>query len=124
MPTSTGLLTDRYELTMLSAWVTEGTVHHRAVFETFARRLPTGRRYGLLAGLGRLLPMAAPLSPMKDHLWNPILGRPWTATMAHRLSPMRGHPWSPTLDRRRVMTGRTTSQAHSRDESGHCKSRQ
>ncbi len=59
MPLSPAYLTDRYELTMLSSWVTEGTVDHRAVFEGFARRLPEGRRYGLLAGLGRLLPMIA-----------------------------------------------------------------
>jgi nicotinate phosphoribosyltransferase len=49
------MLTDRYELTMLSSWVTDGSVHHRAVFEAFARSLPEGRRYGLLGGLGRLL---------------------------------------------------------------------
>ena len=58
-PVSAGLLTDRYELTMLSAWVADGTVEHRAVFETFARRLPEGRRYGLVAGVGRLLPLVA-----------------------------------------------------------------
>jgi putative nicotinate phosphoribosyltransferase len=52
---SPGLLTDRYELTMLSSWVTDGSVHNRAVFEAFARRLPEGRRYGVVAGLGRLL---------------------------------------------------------------------
>jgi nicotinate phosphoribosyltransferase len=52
---SPGMLTDRYELTMLSSWVGDGTVHHRAVFEAFARRLPEGRRYGVLGGLGRLL---------------------------------------------------------------------
>ena len=55
MRLSPGMLTDRYELTMLSSWVNDGTVHHRAVFEAFARRLPDGRRYGLLGGLGRLL---------------------------------------------------------------------
>ncbi len=51
----TGLLTDRYELTMLDSWVREGSVEHRAVFEMFARRLPPGRRYGVLAGLARLV---------------------------------------------------------------------
>ncbi len=50
-----GMLTDRYELTMLSSWVADGTAGHRAVFEAFARSLPDGRRYGLLGGLGRLL---------------------------------------------------------------------
>jgi putative nicotinate phosphoribosyltransferase len=55
----TGMLTDRYELTMLDSWVRDGSVAHPAVFEAFARRLPEGRRYGVLAGLGRLLPMIA-----------------------------------------------------------------
>lgn len=53
----TGLLTDRYELTMLDSWVRDGSVDEPAVFEAFARRLPEGRRYGVLGGLGRLLPM-------------------------------------------------------------------
>jgi putative nicotinate phosphoribosyltransferase len=53
----TGLLTDRYELTMLDAWVRDGSAGNSAVFEVFARRLPEGRRYGVLAGLGRLLPL-------------------------------------------------------------------
>ena len=57
MTSSPGMLTDRYELTMLDSWVTDGSVHHRAVFEAFARRLPEGRRYGVLGGLGRLLPL-------------------------------------------------------------------
>jgi nicotinate phosphoribosyltransferase len=52
---SPGMLTDRYELTMLSSWVADGSVRHRAVFEAFARNLPVGRRYGVLGGLGRLL---------------------------------------------------------------------
>ena len=56
-PAGTGLLTDRYELTMLASFIGEGVAGRRAVFECFARRLPPGRRYGLLAGLGRLLPL-------------------------------------------------------------------
>ncbi|HWJ67122.1 MAG TPA: nicotinate phosphoribosyltransferase [Nocardioides sp.] len=51
----TGLLTDRYELTMLDSFVRDGSVDRPSVFEAFARRLPEGRRYGMLAGLGRLL---------------------------------------------------------------------
>ena len=58
-PSSPGLLTDRYELTMLTSFVTDGSAEHPAVFEAFARRLPEGRRYGVLAGLGRLLPLIA-----------------------------------------------------------------
>lgn len=49
------LLTDHYELTMLSAALRDGTASRRCVFEVFARRLPTGRRYGVVAGTGRLL---------------------------------------------------------------------
>lgn len=52
---STALLTDHYELTMLQAALADGTAHRRSVFELFARRLPTGRRYGVVAGTGRLL---------------------------------------------------------------------
>jgi len=53
--TSTALLTDRYELTMAAAALAEGTAGRRCVFEVFARRLPEGRRYGVVAGTGRLL---------------------------------------------------------------------
>ena len=48
------LMTDRYELTMLSAALKDGTAHRHSVFEVFARRLPSGRRYGVAAGQGRL----------------------------------------------------------------------
>jgi len=51
----TGLLTDHYELTMVRAALRSGTAHRRAVFEMFARHLPNGRRYGVVAGTGRLL---------------------------------------------------------------------
>jgi nicotinate phosphoribosyltransferase len=52
---STALLTDRYELTMLASALRDGSASRTCVFETFARRLPTGRRYGVVAGTGRLL---------------------------------------------------------------------
>ncbi len=56
LPVSTAaLLTDRYELTMLRAALADGTAGRRCVFEVFARRLPHGRRYGVVAGTGRLL---------------------------------------------------------------------
>ena len=54
-PVVTGLLTDKYELTMLAAALRDGTAHRRTTFEMFARRLPNGRRYGVVAGTGRLL---------------------------------------------------------------------
>ncbi|QNN54808.1 nicotinate phosphoribosyltransferase [Nocardioides mesophilus] len=52
---STALLTDHYELTMLQAALAAGTADRRSVFELFARRLPEGRRYGVVAGVGRAL---------------------------------------------------------------------
>jgi nicotinate phosphoribosyltransferase len=52
---STALLTDHYELTMLQAALRSGAAHRRSVFEVFARRLPDGRRYGVVAGTGRVL---------------------------------------------------------------------
>jgi nicotinate phosphoribosyltransferase len=53
--TSTALLTDHYELTMLEAALASGAAQRRSVFEVFARRLPDGRRYGVVAGTGRLV---------------------------------------------------------------------
>ena len=50
-----GLLTDKYELTMLAAALRDDTAQRRTTFELFARRLPEGRRYGVVAGTGRLL---------------------------------------------------------------------
>jgi nicotinate phosphoribosyltransferase len=56
---SAGLLTDHYELTMVNAALRDGTASRSCVFEVFARRLPTGRRYGVVAGTGRLIEMLA-----------------------------------------------------------------
>ncbi|MBZ6372308.1 MAG: nicotinate phosphoribosyltransferase [Microbacterium hominis] len=52
---STALLTDRYELTMIDAALRDGTASRRCVFELFGRRLPGARRFGVVAGTGRLL---------------------------------------------------------------------
>ncbi len=54
MTTSTALLTDHYELTMVQAALRAGTANRRSVFEVFARRLPEGRRYGVVGGVGRV----------------------------------------------------------------------
>jgi nicotinate phosphoribosyltransferase len=51
----TALHTDHYELTMLSAALRDGTADRQCVFEVFARRLPPGRRYGVVAGTGRVV---------------------------------------------------------------------
>ncbi|MGV8850304.1 MAG: nicotinate phosphoribosyltransferase [Propionibacteriaceae bacterium] len=52
---STALLTDQYELTMVRAALGSGMAGRRSVFELFGRRLPSGRRYGVVAGVGRAL---------------------------------------------------------------------
>ena len=52
---TTALLTDHYELTMVRAALGSGTAFRRSVFELFPRRLPEGRRYGVVAGTGRAL---------------------------------------------------------------------
>ncbi|MCR2824498.1 nicotinate phosphoribosyltransferase [Microbacterium sp. zg.Y909] len=52
---STALFTDRYELTMLDAALHDGSAQRRCVFELFGRRLPGARRFGVVAGTGRLL---------------------------------------------------------------------
>ncbi|MBB5167773.1 nicotinate phosphoribosyltransferase [Mycobacterium sp. AZCC_0083] len=49
------LLTDKYELTMLAAALHDGTAERRTTFELFARRLPEGRRYGVVAGTARFV---------------------------------------------------------------------
>ena len=57
MPASfeTSLLTDMYELTMLDAAMKSGTANRHCVFELFGRRLPATRRFGVVAGTGRVL---------------------------------------------------------------------
>jgi nicotinate phosphoribosyltransferase len=52
---STALLTDHYELTMLDAARHSGKWETECVFDVFTRRLPSGRRYGVVAGIGRVI---------------------------------------------------------------------
>jgi nicotinate phosphoribosyltransferase len=52
---TTALLTDHYELTMLRAALQAGTANRHSIFELFGRRLPPGRRYGVVCGVGRAL---------------------------------------------------------------------
>ena len=62
MPTahgdSTALLTDQYELTMLASALAAGSAFQRCTFEVFARGLG-GHRYGIVAGVPRLLDAVA-----------------------------------------------------------------
>ena len=55
MRVTTALLTDRYELTMIEAALRSGRAHRPCVFEVFGRRLHGGRRFGVVAGTGRVL---------------------------------------------------------------------
>lgn len=71
---SRALLTDQYELTMVQAALASGAAYRRCVFEVCARRLPAGRRYGVLAGTGRFLDALtqfrfgdAELASLRDH---------------------------------------------------------
>src|SRR5947207_574168 len=68
IPTSAALHTDHYELTMLSAALRDGTAGRHCVFEVFARRLPTGRRYGVVAGTGRIVEQLSDLRFRHDEV--------------------------------------------------------
>ena len=52
---STALKTDHYEITMVASALQSGIAERRAVFEAFARRLPAGRAYGVVAGADRIV---------------------------------------------------------------------
>ena len=52
---SPAMITDMYEYTMLDAALKDGTANRKCVFEIFTRHLPEGRRYGVVAGTGRIL---------------------------------------------------------------------
>lgn len=74
MHQSTALLTDMYELTMVESTLQSGAADRESVFEVFSRRLPAGRRYGVVAGTGRILEQLADfrfsdaeLSYLRDH---------------------------------------------------------
>lgn len=58
-PPSSALHTDHYELTMLEVALRSGVASRRAVFEVYARRLPPGRRFGVVCGVGRLVDQLA-----------------------------------------------------------------
>ncbi len=49
------LLTDRYELAMLGAYLREGIAQRRAVFELSLRKLPRHRRFMVVAGIDRIV---------------------------------------------------------------------
>ncbi len=63
-----GLHTDAYELTMLDATLRSGIADVPAVFEVFSRALPERYRYGMFAGLGRLLESIGHFHFAAEHL--------------------------------------------------------
>lgn len=70
---------------MLQAALRSGTAHRRSVFELFPRRLPEGRRYGVVAGVGRALDAierftfdASTLAALEDVVDRPTLD--WLAS--------------------------------------------
>ena len=68
MLSTSALLTDRYELTMLQAALKSGKAHRKGVFEVFSRTLAGGRRYGVFAGTGRLLELIKQFQFSKDEI--------------------------------------------------------
>jgi nicotinate phosphoribosyltransferase len=67
---ASGLLTDHYELTMLDAALRNGVADQPCVFEVFGRRLPEGRRYGVVAGTARLIDLILDFTfPTDDVQW-------------------------------------------------------
>ena len=73
MLTSSALLTDRYELTMLQAARHSGKADRPSVFEVFCRSLPGGRRYGVVAGTGRLLERIRDFTALDRELLVPLV---------------------------------------------------
>ncbi|TFD77683.1 nicotinate phosphoribosyltransferase [Cryobacterium fucosi] len=91
MTESSAFRTDRYELTMVDAAIQSGTAGRECQFEAFARRLPSGRRYGIVAGTGRLLELIRDFRFTDAELaWldaNSVVRRPtldWLADYAFR----------------------------------------
>lgn len=79
---TTALLTDKYELTMLAAALRNGTADRQTTFEVFGRRLPEGRRYGVVAGTARLVE-ALPEFTFDDDALSMLAGFLDPATLAY-----------------------------------------
>ncbi|MDG2112342.1 MAG: nicotinate phosphoribosyltransferase, partial [Actinomycetota bacterium] len=92
----TALMTDLYELTMLDASLRSGVAHRRATFEVFARRLPPGRGYGVVAGPGRLASLLADFRFSSDDIdYLSGLGRFSDDLLEHlRTFRFEGDAWS------------------------------
>src|SRR2546421_6338380 len=78
---STAFLTDQYELTMLASALADGSASRRCTFEVFARGLHS-HRYGVLAGVARLLDALSRFQFDEEHL-----------TFLHRMLDARTVDW-------------------------------
>ncbi|HET9255340.1 MAG TPA: nicotinate phosphoribosyltransferase, partial [Pseudonocardiaceae bacterium] len=78
---STAFLTDQYELTMLASALADGSAFRRCTFEVFSRGL-RGHRYGVLAGVPRLLEAISRFRFDDEHL-----------TFLHRMLDPRTLDW-------------------------------
>lgn len=67
-PDNYGLLTDLYQLTMVSCYAGEGLADRRASFELFARRLPPGYSYLIAMGLTQAIDYLNNLRFSERHL--------------------------------------------------------
>lgn len=65
---STAFLTDMYEYSMLNDALYDGSAFRKCVFEVYTRSLGSGRRYGVFAGLGRLLSALKEMRPTEGEL--------------------------------------------------------
>lgn len=65
---STAFLTDMYEYSMLNNALSDGSAFRKCVFEVYTRDLGAGRRYGVFAGLGRLLSLLKDMRPTEREL--------------------------------------------------------
>ena len=92
----TALMTDLYEVTMRDAALRSGIASRRATFEVFARRLPPGRGYGVVAGPGRLAEQLAEFRFTESEItYLESLGRFSDELLSHlRSFQFEGEVWS------------------------------
>ena len=104
---SLALFTDQYELTMLSAALADGTAERRCSFEVFSRRLPDSRRFGVVAGTGRLLAAIADFRLPAGRTGSAAGRRRDRRALRGRTWPTTGSPATSTATPRASRTSRT-----------------
>lgn len=83
------LLCDHYELTALDSAIESGLADHPATFEVFARRLPEGRRYGVVAGIGRIISALSDFTYGRDEIDHLVSNDVISDRLAERLDGWR-----------------------------------